>query len=98
MHSLKNLSDFRTCQRFNYLVKDANLWKHVDGRQPPNTAEKVHFIKDRFNERTTHILLSADQRYKEIVSYKDFTLPCLAKNLTVLALENQCIDGREVRN
>lgn len=89
------MSSLRTCQRLHELVKDPRLWKVIDARCSPNTLEKVQYCEERINDRTTRVLFAADSRCKEIVSNRLFK-GSVGQNLTVLALENQRIDGKYV--
>ncbi|XP_030757286.1 uncharacterized protein LOC115883118 isoform X3 [Sitophilus oryzae] len=93
--SLFNLS--RTCLYFNNIVKDPKLWLYIDGRNKPNTTSKVKYICKRVHDKTTHLLLKAENRYNGNVS-QDYLLSWRRfQLLTVLALENQRFDGSNLK-
>ncbi|XP_018324801.1 uncharacterized protein LOC108736746 isoform X2 [Agrilus planipennis] len=87
----------RTCTRFERLVTDPKFWKHVYARKPPNDISKAEFITNNVGSYTKHILLAGDKRSDQIIPLSIFTQENFLTNITVLALENQFLDGKTVR-
>lgn len=90
---------FRTCERFQNIVQDRSLWIRVDARQSPNTLQKALYCLHNVNEHTKQMHLAGDNKSKLLF---DLAFPigkhgtCTFSKLTVLALENQFIDGYKV--
>ncbi|XP_060533887.1 uncharacterized protein LOC132706530 isoform X2 [Cylas formicarius] len=86
----------KTCTYFENIVKDKQLWKYVDTTHEPNTDEKVQYCCDRLHKDTTHLFLKAHSRQTGVVIPRFFKQLPYLKNLTVLSLENQQINGKFV--
>lgn len=90
---------FRTCVRLENLVQDKSLWTVIDARQSPNSLKKGAYCLRNVNDRTKRLYLAADNKAKLVFS---LVFPighdslCDLSKLSVLALENQFIDGYNV--
>nr|CAH7725302.1 unnamed protein product [Callosobruchus chinensis] len=84
--SLYQLS--KTCSFLKEAIEDPALWKKVDARSEPNSAEKINYVSERIHEKTVHVLLRGYKKYTNIHPHTFFDRIYPFENLKVLALEN----------
>ncbi|XP_050305403.1 uncharacterized protein LOC126742683 isoform X2 [Anthonomus grandis grandis] len=90
--SLYNLS--RTCTKFEQIVEDKQLWKLIDARDNPNTTEKARYISERVHQETSQIMVRAESTRCGNIRVEDLRSWMKLQNLQILALENQCFNGK----
>lgn len=83
-------------RRFSLLVQDVTLWKLIEARRNPNTIEKIKFCELQINKRTKQICFAGEYRSNVITNLDFLKDPNIYENLTVLALENSYLNGKEV--
>jgi hypothetical protein len=88
----------RTCTHFDEIIRTGtSLWRRIDARRAPNDRTKLSYCLDRCYERTHTFLARADSQLETLISDEYFGTIRHFRNLVIVSVENQKIDGERVK-